>query len=138
MANRAQRRAAARMKDEETKGVSSQRKFDNQADRVARTKNGEWRPGRVDKPVEEPASSQDDVNLTIARKRTPREWAKFFSWLFIVVSAVAFLIVMWIPRLPLAAIVAVTIVFVIGVVSLFFVRSDHDRNPYVDENGTAV
>jgi hypothetical protein len=51
---------------------------------------------------------------------------------------VAFLIVMWIPSLPMWAIITVSAVFAVGVLSLFVVRGDNDKNPYLDENGTAV
>lgn len=147
VANRAQRRAnnkAAQKagtngQPEASRSATDQARFNRQADRVAEGTT-EWVPRRVD-PVED-VVSEPAVNVqTMAvptRKRSAKGWMKFFSWALIAISAVAFLIVMWIPNLPLWAIATVSGVFIVGVLSLFIVRGDHDKNPYLDENGTAV
>jgi Flp pilus assembly protein TadB len=145
MANRAQRRAQARNKNaqnvtREQRSANDQATFEARADRVARTNSGEWRPGKVEEnvlPTPQEVEEQK-VEEQEHRKHTGLDVAKFISWLIIVLSALAFLIVMWIPHLPLWAILLVSAIFVIGVLSLFIVRSTHYRNPYLDENGTAV
>lgn len=153
--NRAQRRANNRSarrngtdstRPEATRSATDQARFNRHADRVASGK-GEWKPGRVDADgdvisTEAAASSRQEqsqvLNPTLSRKRTWRDWLRFASWVLIVVSALAFLIVMWIPNLPMWAIITVSAIFAVGVLSLFVVRGDSDKNPYVDENGTAV
>ncbi|MCI1901159.1 MAG: hypothetical protein LKI93_00260 [Bifidobacteriaceae bacterium] len=159
MANRAQRRANQRAANkngesgqpEGTQSATSQAMFNNKADRVAEGRD-EWVPGRVDAngdtvtaaqaSANEEARAEHDAkvqaNVSLARKRTTKGWLKFFSWLLIGLSALAFLIVMWIPNLPMWAIVTVSAIFAVGVLSLFVVRGDNDKNPYLDENGTAV
>lgn len=161
MANRAQRRArnkaqrrtgsAYSTRPEASRSATDQARFNRHADRVAEGR-GEWKPGRVD-PDGEPiaaapdatdaagtasATQQTVLNPNLARKRTWRDWMRFASWVLIALSALAFLIVMWIPSLPMWAIITVSAFFAVGVLSLFVVRGDTDKNPYLDENGTAV
>lgn len=144
MPNRAQRRAQARNKNDqlsrEQRSANDQATFEARADRVARTNTGEWRPGRVEASVIPTPQEQEArrVEEQKHRKRTGLDVAKFVSWLLIVLSAIAFLVIMWIPRLPIWVIITVCAVFVVGVMSLFIVRSPHVKNPYLDENGTAV
>ncbi|MCI1983991.1 MAG: hypothetical protein LKJ47_04360 [Bifidobacteriaceae bacterium] len=165
MANRAQRRANTRAArkgndgrdnglQQGTQSATSQAMFNNKADRVAEGKD-EWVPSRVDMDgnaisaddadmnasdtaIQDATSASAQTNTSLKRKRTGKGWAKFFSWLLIGLSAVAFLIVMWIPNLPMWAIITVSAIFAVGVLSLFAVRGDNDKNPYLDENGTAV
>jgi Flp pilus assembly protein TadB len=145
MANRAQRRAQARNKDAQTlsreqRSANDQATFEARADRVARTNSGVWRPGKVeDNVIPTPQEVEEQkVEEQEHRKHTGLDVAKFISWLIIVLSALAFMIVMWIPRLPMWVIILVSAIFVVGVLSLFIVRSPHYHNPYLDENGTAV
>lgn len=148
MANRAQRRAnqkAARTttkngQPEVSRSATTQATFNNQADRVAEGKD-QWVPGRIDPDgnvIDETAEEAETAAPKISRKRTWRDWLKVCSWTLITLSAIAFLVVMWIPNLPIWAVITVSAFFVVGVLSLFVVRGDHDKNPYLDENGTAV
>lgn len=60
------------------------------------------------------------------------------GWALIVVSMVAFLVVMWLPSHPLWLIVTVSVIFIIGVLSLFLFSPDARSNPNLDANGTAL
>jgi hypothetical protein len=143
MPNRAQRRANARRKNDMNgeRRASDQGLFEAKADAVAEGRKGVWRPSRVE-PVEqvrhELTPQEKDAQAKVSARTTGWGIAKLISWLLIVLSSLAFLILMWIPGLPMWAILTVTIVFGLGVLSLFIVRSPHDVNPYLDANGTAV
>lgn len=145
MPNRAQRRANARRSNDDNvqRRVSDQGLFEAKADAVAEGRTGEWRPSRVDtveqvRHEDERTPQEKDAEAHVAPRMSGWGIAKLMSWLLIILSSLAFLILMWIPGLPLWAILTVTIVFGIGVISLFVVRSPHDVNPNLDANGTAV
>ena len=53
-------------------------------------------------------------------------------------SVIAFFVVMWLPTHPLWLILTVSVVFVVGVLSLFFTAGNYRNNPNLDANGTAV
>jgi ABC-type bacteriocin/lantibiotic exporter with double-glycine peptidase domain len=59
-------------------------------------------------------------------------------WSLIALSAVAFLVAMWLPSHPLWLLIVVAVAFAIGILSLFFVSRDPSSNPRLDDNGTAV
>jgi Flp pilus assembly protein TadB len=107
---------------------SLQRKSENLSDRGV----GEWVPNA--------SSLYDEAENDgeIRRKRTPIQWVRFAFWALIVVAAIAFVVVMWIPSLPQMVVIIIAAVLAVGVLSLFFTRPSHEKNPYVDENGTAV
>ena len=68
-----------------------------------------------------------------------RQWFRVASWVLIALSAIAFLVVMWLPSHPMWLISTVAIVvFVVGVLSLFFTAGNPKHNPNLDQNGTAV
>lgn len=144
MPNRAQRRANARRNkngENTERRASDQGLFESKADAVAEGRTGEWRPSRVDTVVEqrrELTPQEKDDAARISARATGWGIAKLVSWLLIILSSIAFLIIMWIPGLPMMVLLTVTIIFAIGVLSLFVVRSPHDTNPYLDANGTAV
>ena len=56
----------------------------------------------------------------------------------IALSVIAFFVVMWLPTHPLWLILTVSVVFVVGVLSLFFTAGNYRNNPNLDANGTAV
>mgnify|MGYP000107987554 FL=1 len=60
------------------------------------------------------------------------------SWTLIALSVIAFFVVMWLPTHPLWLILTVSVVFVVGVFSLFFTAGNYRNNPNLDANGTAV
>ncbi len=144
MPNRAQRRANARRNkngENTERRASDQGLFESKADAVAEGRTGEWRP-RVDLAEscaeQELTPQEKDAQATVSARTTGWGIAKLISWLLIILSALAFLIIMWIPGLPMWGILTVTIIFGLGVLSLFIVRSPNDVNPYLDANGTAV
>ena len=67
-----------------------------------------------------------------------RQWFRVASWALIALSAIAFLVVMWLPSHPMWLIATVSIVFAVGVLSLFFTAGNPKHNPNLDQNGTAV
>lgn len=67
-----------------------------------------------------------------------RWWLRVASWTLICLSAVAFLVVMWLPSHPLWLIATVAAIFAVGILSLFFVPGSPASNPRLDGNGTAV
>lgn len=67
-----------------------------------------------------------------------RQWFRVASWVLIALSAIAFLVVMWLPSHPMWLISTVAIVFAVGVLSLFFTAGNPKHNPNLDQNGTAV
>ena len=67
-----------------------------------------------------------------------RQWFRVGSWTLIALSVIAFFVVMWLPTHPLWLILTVSVVFVVGVLSLFFTAGNYRNNPNLDANGTAV
>ena len=67
-----------------------------------------------------------------------RQWFRVISWLLIALSAIAFLVIMWLPSHPMWLVATVSIVFAVGVLSLFFTAGNPKHNPNLDQNGTAV
>ena len=67
-----------------------------------------------------------------------RQWIPCGQWVLIALSAIAFLVVMWLPSHPMWLIATVSIVFAVGVLSLFFTAGNPKHNPNLDQNGTAV
>ncbi len=67
-----------------------------------------------------------------------RQWFRVASSVLIALSAIAFLVVMWLPSHPMWLISTVAIVFAVGVLSLFFTAGNPKHNPNLDQNGTAV
>lgn len=66
------------------------------------------------------------------------QWFRVISWILIVIAAIAFVVVMWLPTKPIWLVLAIAIVFAVGVVSLFFTAGNSKHNPNLDANGTAV
>ncbi len=146
MPNRAERRAQARRarrsgQTETTQGGVpvarrssglNEYELQERSRRLVDRDDGQWRPsGFAAVPVEEdpaPAKSVHDL----------RWWLRIICWALICLSAVAFLIIMWLPAHPLWLIATVAGIFAVGVLSLFFVPGSPKSNPRLDENGTAV
>ena len=61
-----------------------------------------------------------------------------FSWAVILLSALAFLVIMWLPNQPIVLVVVVSVLFALGVFGLFFSFSNSRQNPRLDEHGTAI
>lgn len=62
-----------------------------------------------------------------------RQWFRVASWVLIALSAIAFLVVMWLPSHPMWLISTVAIVFAVGVLSLFFTAGNPKHNPNLDQ-----
>ena len=102
---------------------------------------GAWKPSGG--PVE-----ASDVTMTtnpnyadpqlLKAPHSARQWARIGSWTLIVLAAIAFLVVMWLPTRPMWLVWTVAGVFIVGVLSLFFTAGDPKHNPNLDQNGTAV
>mgnify|MGYP007041558014 CR=1 FL=1 len=75
---------------------------------------------------------------TIRIPRRSRHRTPCGSWTLIALSVIAFFVVMWLPTHPLWLILTVSVVFVVGVLSLFFTAGNYRNNPNLDANGTAV
>lgn len=146
MPNRAERRAQAKRSRrgvaEEPQAVRrrgvNEYTLQERSRRLAESGEAEWKPSG--------GTVIDLDNVASASKRpkpvqTPhsvRQWFRIVTWLLIVVAAIAFVVVMWLPSHPMWLIMTVAIVFVVGVLSLFFTAGNPKNNPNLDSNGTAV
>lgn len=105
--------------------------------------DGPWKPTSSElEHAEEVAMDTNPDNFDLPQVlRAPhsaRQWFRVASWVLIVVSAIMFFVVMWIPNRPMWSIITIAAVFAAGVVSLFFTAGDPKNNPNLDQNGTAV
>lgn len=159
MPNRAERRAAARrgrraggrsvdpsrMPARSREGLVDEYSLQQRSIRLQNGETGEWKPAaHFDGPQRTDGVGIDSDGLSVRdpkNLRGPhgvRGWVRFFCWLLIVLSAVAFVVVMWIPNMPTWSIILVAAIFAVGVLSLFFVAGNPKDNPNIDANGTAV
>ncbi|MBW3088170.1 tripartite tricarboxylate transporter TctB family protein [Bifidobacterium sp. 82T24] len=149
MPNRAERRANAkrsrkgaakqpvRYQAKSRQGMVDEYSLQERSIRLQDGQPGEWKPSaKTDLPVQATSSVRQPRKLSLPH--TARGWIRFFCWLLIVLSAMAFFVVMWIPNMPTWSVIVVSAVFAVGVLSLFFVSGDPRDNPNVDEYGTAV
>lgn len=151
MANRKERRAKARQ---------SRRGIPSQYDQT----NGRGRGGMIDeynlqehsrrlqengvdgwKPSSSVTQSQNKMERNIKRAQAGddtwnavRKVIGVCSWAVLLLSAFAFLVVMWLPSQPLALVVTIAVLFALGVFGLFFSFSNAKQNPRLDEHGTAI
>lgn len=105
--------------------------------------SGVWKPSartEVDEEVESVFEASPNYQDPKAFKapHSVRQWFRVGSWTLIALSVIAFFVVMWLPTHPLWLILTVSVVFVVGVLSLFFTVSNYRNNPNLDANGTAV
>lgn len=150
MPNRSQRRADAR---NQRKGIPSQydqtrgrgrggmideQSLQEKSRRIQTHDDGVWKPsGHADDDIQKTASDP----LTMPAINAPsslRQWLRVLSWVLIVISACAFVVVMWISSTPLWLVITVSVVFAVGVLSLLLVGGSPRENPNLDDNGTAV
>lgn len=91
-------------------------------------KKTDWKPSSsvLDKEKEE----KPKVRITL------RGIFNTLSWLLIVLSGVAFVVLMWLPSKPVWLVVTVVAVFAVGVLSLFLTTGG--RNTNVDSHGAAI
>ncbi|NEG69184.1 tripartite tricarboxylate transporter TctB family protein [Bifidobacterium choloepi] len=154
MPNRAERRAAARKgkggvpkQYDATKGRARSGMIDETGlqDKSVRIqqKEEEWTPTSSELKAEEVRAMDTDPNdydpqKVIKAPHSARQVCRIITWCVIVLSAIMFFIVMWLPNHPTWSIITVSAVFAVGVLSLFFDAGDWHNNPNLDQNGTAV
>lgn len=151
MANRKERRAKARQ---------SRRGIPSQYDQT----NGRGRDGMIDeynlqehsrrlqengvdgwKPSSSVTQSQSKMEQNIKRAQAGddtwnavRKVIGVCSWAVLLLSAFAFLVIMWLPSQPMVLVVTIAVLFALGVFGLFFSFSNAKQNPRLDEHGTAI
>ena len=108
--------------------------------RLQEGSDGEWKPTAS---FETPEMTADtDIALRnpklVKAPHSVRQWFRVLSWALIVIAAIAFVVVMWLPTKPIWLVCGVAVVFAVGVLSLFFTAGDSKHNPNLDANGTAV
>ena len=153
MANRAERRAEAKRAK---KGIPSQYdqtrgrarggmvdewSLQQKSIRLQDGTDGEWKPtGGSDVEPDLTLTTNPHYSNPKAFKapHSVHQWFRVVSWTLILLSAIAFLVVMWLPNDPEWLVITIAAVFIVGVVSLFFTAGDSKHNPNLDQNGTAV
>ena len=154
MPNRAERRATAKRNKQnkgvpqqydETKGRNRGGMIDEYAlqERSRRLEehelDGEWKPSSS---VQQATSEAEDINLSnpniSGSPHSVRQVFRIITWTLIVLCAVAFLVIMWIPSVPMWLIITIAAVFGVSVISLFFVAGNSKDNPNLDANGCAI
>ncbi|KFF30919.1 membrane protein [Bifidobacterium bombi] len=146
MPNRAERRAQARQSrkggspDQQVRGRGAVNEYTLQerSRRLSESGEAEWKPSGGSIVDLSDVSSASKKPKSVSAPHSIRQWLRVVTWTLIVLSGIAFLIVMWLPKSPMWLIMTVSIVFVIGVLSLFFTAGDPKDNPNLDANGTAV
>ncbi len=152
MPNRAERRSKNRNgvpdQYDQTRGRGRSGMIDEYAlqEKSRRLQHGcdvPWKPTSSElEHAEEVAMDTNPDNFdppqVLRAPHSARQWFRVASWVLIVVSAIMFFVVMWIPNRPMWSIITIAAVFAAGVVSLFFTAGDPKNNPNLDQNGTAV
>lgn len=122
MSNRKQRRAKVTKEEPVYKASGlSEETLQNRLNN-----KGEWKP-----------ASSVTVTEEVEKKApwTTRRVFNILSWVLIALSVVGFFVAMWMPRMWL--IVTVSVLFAVGVFSLFFTTGKEGSNALLDANGTA-
>lgn len=151
MVNRAERRARDKQR---RKGIPAQYDQTNgrgrggmideytlqeRSRRLQEHEHGQWKPTSN--------VTQQQAQLERAKRRTQvadgtwesvRKILSIFAWTVILLSALAFFIVMWLPHRPVWLVLVVSVLFALGVIGLFFIAGNAQRNPRLDEHGTAL
>ena len=153
MPNRAERRAQAKQNRrgvpqqyDQTRGrgrsgMLDEYQLQEKSRRLQDGTDGPWKP-TGDSVVENEnllTTNPDYTNPKMFKApHSMRQWFRVASWALIALSAIAFLVVMWLLSHPMWLIATVSIVFAVGVLSLFFTAGNPKHNPNLDQNGTAV
>ncbi len=151
MANRKERRAKERQsrkgipsqydetKDRARGGMTDEYNLQERSRRLQESGTGPWKPTsnvtaeeeRLARNVKRSQVGDDTWNVV-------RKVVGVFSWAVILLSALAFLVIMWLPSQPIVLVVVVSVLFALGVFGLFFSFSNSRQNPRLDEHGTAI
>ena len=105
--------------------------------RLVERGTAEWKPSSLTTQQEDDADSRQHP-ITHTDSGRVRAVLRVISWVLIGLSVLGFFILMWLPTRPFQLVLAVSIVFGVGVLSLFIVSSGKGDNPLLDENGTAL
>ena len=149
MPNRAERRRTSRRKGngiptqyDRTRGRSRSNMLDEEglqerSRRLAERGDVEWKPtgSTAAAHTDESQTEHPEVHAGIGGVRGV---LRLVSWVIIGLSVLAFFVLMWLPTHPFALVATVSIVFGVGVLSLFVVSSGGHDNPALDEHGTAL
>lgn len=148
MVNRAERRAQAKQdrrntgaREDRTRsraGVMDEYALQERSRRLLEHGTGEWKPTATTTTTSEtsdPTFSNPDL---VRKPHSLRQTFRIVSWTFIVLSMIAFFIVMWLPQRSVLLVGIVSAIFAIAVLSLFVVSGDSRHNPNLDAHGTAV
>lgn len=126
-------------------GMIDEYQLQEKSRRLQDGETGPWKPSssvKAQERIEEHIMDTDpgayDPPEVIKAPHSVRQWFRVFSWIIIVVSAIMFFVVMWLPQHPMWSIIAVSAAFAFGVISLFFTAGNPKNNPNLDQNGTAV
>lgn len=153
MPNRAERRAQAKrnrrgvpQQYDQTQGRARSGMLDEyqlqeKSRRLQDGTDGPWKPSASTITETENALNTNPDYKNPKMFKAPhsvRQWFRVASWVLIALSAIAFLVVMWLPSHLMWLISTVAIVFAVGVLSLFFTAGNPKHNPNLDQNGTAV
>ena len=154
MPNRAERRAAAK-RSKQNKGVPQQANEAQGGNRSGlvdeyalqersrrleeHEQEGEWKPSSS---VQKERHEDEDITLDNPKvSHTPhsvRQVFRIITWTLILLCEISFLVIMWIPSVPMWLIITIASVFAVAVISLFFVAGNSKDNPNLDANGCAI
>ncbi|MDF7641601.1 Yip1 family protein [Bifidobacterium sp. ESL0784] len=150
MPNRAERRAQAKRNRQGVPqpnqpqnrgrgGLIDEYSLQERSRRLEENGGTEWKPKaeKLAAPAENLDPNYSDPKVMKA-PHSLHQWFRIVSWTLIVLSGIAFAVLMWVPKHPLWLIVTVSVIFVVGVLSLFFTAGNYRHNPNLDSNGTAI
>ncbi|MEK0306609.1 tripartite tricarboxylate transporter TctB family protein [Bifidobacterium favimelis] len=151
MTNRAERRAQAKRNrrgeadrysggERGRAGLLDEAALQARSRRLSSGQDGEWKPSGHSEAEE--LTAEDDPGLRNPKAaqapHTLKQWLRLVCWVFLGLSALAFVVCMWFPRVPMWAIITMVVVFGLGVIGLFFTGRPFQENPNLDSYGTAV
>ena len=102
--------------------------------RLAEQGTAEWKPSSLETQQDTESADRQETRGSMGW----RGWLSIASWTIIVLSVVGFFVLMWLPTHPFWLVLTVSIVFGVGVLSLFIASPGRNENPRLDENGTAL
>lgn len=122
-------------------GMMDESRLQARSERVRNGNSPEWTPSANTGKSESGVAlveQEDAAEKVLRAPHSVRQIFRIITWCVIVLSAIAFFVVMWLPNHPMWSIITVSAVFAVGVLSLFFDAGDWHNNPNLDQNGTAV
>lgn len=151
MANRKERRAREKQgrrgipsQYDETKGrarggMLDEYELQERSRRLQEYGAGPW------KPTSNVTAEEERLSRNIQRAQVGddtwnavRKVVSVCSWAAILISALAFLVIMWLPAQPIVLVITIAVLFALGVFGLFFTIGNAKSNLHLDEHGTAI